>query len=67
MFDTHTRKGFRYLHFSCFARNERWGTCVDCPRDITGMIYPEFCENTKRYDHQLELFELIEALPRYKD
>lgn len=32
------------------ARNGRWGTCVDCPRE-NGTVYPERCEFTARYDH----------------
>lgn len=40
--------GFRQL-----ARNGRWGTCSRCPRDARGDAYPEFCESTDRYDHQL--------------
>jgi hypothetical protein len=35
-----------------FARNGRWGTCVECPR-ADGQTFIEFCENTDRYDHQL--------------
>ncbi len=34
-------------------RNGRWGTCVCCPRDAAGDVYPERCEETKRYDHWL--------------
>lgn len=47
------------LHFHMFARNGRWGTCGDCPRDTADNIYPEFCPNTKRYDHLLTLDELV--------
>jgi hypothetical protein len=42
-------------HFHCFARNGRWGTCGDCPRDAEGHAYPEFCEHTRRYDHHLDV------------
>lgn len=45
--------------FEQFARNERWGTCGECPRNADN-IYPEFCINTKRYDHQLTLDQLYE-------
>jgi len=41
--------------FKCFARNERWGTCVDCPMDSESNIYPELCSNTDRYDHNLNV------------
>lgn len=43
-----------------FARNGRWGTCVDCPKDSRNNIYPEFCQNTARYDHHLDMNELSE-------
>lgn len=46
--------------FHQFARNHRWGTCVDCPVDSRGDVYPEFCENTARYDHQLTVDQLAE-------
>lgn len=35
------------------ARNGRWGTCVCCPRDDEGSAYPERCEFTARYDHNI--------------
>lgn len=35
------------------ARNGRWGTCGGCPRDAEGRAYPERCEFTGRYDHNL--------------
>lgn len=41
-----------------FYRNGRWGTCGFCPRDDSGTVYPEFCTNTDRYDHQLSETEL---------
>jgi len=46
--------------FRCFARNGRWGTCGDCPRDSEGNVYPEFCENTQRYDHQCDVDTLAD-------
>lgn len=39
-------------YFRQFARNFRWGTCVYCPRDTEGHVYPEFCGHTERNDHQ---------------
>lgn len=47
--------------FHQFARNERWGTCVDCPRDGDGRVLPELCVNTRRYDHNLKLDGLVAA------
>ena len=44
-----------------FARNGRWGTCVDCPRDGDGNQLPELCRETNRYDHWL-LLRRIEEL-----
>lgn len=46
-------------NFRCFARNERWGTCGECPFS-DNEIYPEFCKNTTRYDHQLTIDSLVE-------
>lgn len=46
--------------FRQFARNGRWGTCVDCPRDSAGHGYPEFCRFTARHDHQLTATSLAE-------
>ena len=43
-----------------FSRNGRWGTCASCPRDSDGKVYPESCENTKRYDHNLDFDGLVE-------
>jgi hypothetical protein len=43
-----------------FARIGRWGTCGDCPRDSRGYAYPEFCVNTGRYDHHLDMKSLSE-------
>ena len=34
-------------------RNGRWGTCAACPR-VEGAVFPEQCEFTSRYDHQLQ-------------
>jgi len=45
--------------FLQFSRNGRWGTCGDCPRDSNGIVYPEFCKFTDRYDHNLKLAELV--------
>lgn len=47
-----------------FARCGRWGTCVGCPRDGEDHVYPEFCAYTKRYDHQLTIDELADAIKR---
>jgi len=41
-----------------FARNARWGTCVDCPQDGDQNKLPELCVNTERYDHQLDIEKL---------
>ena len=53
-------------HFMCFARNERWGSCVDCPRS-NGHVYPEFCIYKDRYDHTLSIDDLGNAYRQYKD
>lgn len=45
--------------FMQFARNNRWGTCGDCPRDDERHVYPEFCKFTDRYDHRLDLNSLV--------
>lgn len=45
-------------HFVMFSRNGRWGTCGGCPTDSNGNIYPEFCRDTARYDHQLPVESL---------
>ena len=47
--------------FRQFSRNFRWGTCGECPRDSNKNVYPEFCVNTTRYDHQLNLTQLCEV------
>jgi hypothetical protein len=44
--------------FIQFSRIGRWGTCVACPRDTDGHVYPEFCRYTDRYDHNLTVDEL---------
>lgn len=44
--------------FMAFARNGRWGTCANCPKDSEGKRYPECCRNTDRPDHMLALPEL---------
>lgn len=54
-------------HFAQFGRNGRWGTCVGCPRDATGAAYPEFCEYTERYDHQLTISHLAQSFEREVD
>ena len=41
--------------FVQFSRNGVWGTCVDCPRDHFNHAFPEFCRNTDRYDHRLDV------------
>lgn len=46
-----------------FARNGRWGTCVDCPR-LDHHPLPELCVNTERYDHQLDWNSLKEQVER---
>jgi hypothetical protein len=46
--------------FRQFSRNGRWGTCSDCPRDSSGNAYPEFCEWTDRYDHNLDVDALAD-------
>jgi hypothetical protein len=46
-------------HFRAFSRNGRWGTCGGCPRS-GGDVFPEFCEYTDRYDHQLTALALVE-------
>lgn len=50
--------------FMQFARNGRWGTCAGCP-STDGQRFPEFCEDTNRYDHKLTLEGLTEAYGRY--
>lgn len=47
--------------FHAFARNGRWGTCVSCPRDSEHNVFPEFCQNTDRYDHNIGAAELAET------
>jgi hypothetical protein len=50
--------------FRQFSRNGRWGTCGDCPRDTDGNAYPEFCENTERGDHHLNVDSLADQWKR---
>lgn len=52
-------------HFVAFARNGRWGTCCDCPRDTDGSAYPEFCKHTHRSDHHLTIKDLVNQHERY--
>ena len=52
------------MPFRMFSRNGRWGTCVECPRDVSGEVYPEFCPHTGRYDHQLTLDDLVKSFDR---
>lgn len=49
-----------------FARNGRWGTCSGCPRDENGLILPELCEYTQRYDHNLTKSDLYGLYERTK-
>ena len=42
-----------------YRRNNRWGTCVDCPESGK---YPEKCKHTKRFDHQLDLEGLFDKI-----
>ena len=48
--------------FRQFMRNDRWGTCGYCPRDSAGHVYPEFCVETERYDHQLTIADLSKTV-----
>lgn len=52
--------------FRQFSRNARWGTCVGCPLDTAGHAYPEFCEYTEHYDHQLTAASLAENFEHYR-
>lgn len=52
--------------FRQFSRNARWGTCGRCPRDSAGYAYPEFCEYTERYDHQLTAAGLAENFDNHR-
>lgn len=51
--------------FRQFARNGRWGTCCDCPRDTDGNTFPEFCIHTQRGDHCLHILALVEQHEDY--
>lgn len=53
-----------WIPWRCFTRNGRWGTCVSCPRAFDGEPFPEFCQHTDRYDHQLTLKDLAESHER---
>jgi hypothetical protein len=55
------------IPWKCFARNGRWGTCASCPRTRDGDVFPEFCEHTGRYDHQLTLRALTESHQKWLD
>lgn len=58
--DIHKSKGRRIKDaFIQFSRNGQWGTCVDCPR-TEDQTLPEFCVNRHRYDHKLNLEQLVE-------
>lgn len=48
-------------YFRQFMRNDKWGTCGDCPKDSSHHVYPEFCKYYYRYDHQLNINQLINA------
>jgi hypothetical protein len=52
--------------FRIYARNGRWGTCGGCPHDEEGNAYPEFCDFTARYDHNMTAAELADAVRRYQ-
>lgn len=45
-------------HFHMFARNGRWGTCDECPRDARREYLPELCARFDEPDHRLTLEEL---------
>ena len=47
--------------FVQFSRNGRWGTCGACPRDSNNAVYPEFCKDTDRHHHQLDVDELARS------
>jgi len=47
--------------FEAFARNDRFGTCAECPHDGAGRPLPELCVNTARYDHQIKIGELVRS------
>ncbi len=52
--------------FAQVSRNGRWGTCGGCPH-TAGLTYPEFCENTLRYDHQITVTVLADRFERELD
>lgn len=37
---------------------------MECKRDTLGNVYPEFCVNTNRYDHNLHIDELADMWKR---
>lgn len=47
-----------------YARNGRWGTCVECPRDGNGEEYPEACRFAERSDHLLSVDDLARLVLR---
>lgn len=47
-----------------FARNGRWGICSGCPRTSDGDVFPEFCAETARADHQIDLLALVSFVQR---
>lgn len=49
-------------HIDSFDRNGRWGTCSSCPRNGRGDVFPEYCDYTDRYDHQLTIEGLAEQM-----
>jgi hypothetical protein len=51
--------------FKIFSRLGRCGCCAGCPVDVEGNIYPEFCENTEMYDHNLDIDWLASAWKNY--
>lgn len=67
--DTITRNALKKTasHLRMFARNGRWGTCTDCPRDSEENAFPEFCVNTERYDHHLTMQSLAEQWATHSD
>jgi hypothetical protein len=56
--------GWSKRHFIMFTRNDRWGTCSDCPRDSEGRVLPELCEYTERSSHKLTIDDLVDQYKR---
>lgn len=52
--------------FVQFSRNGRWGTCSGCPYDGNGIVMPELCTFTDRYDHNLDLDALVFQFKHYE-